>query len=89
MLLPGSSGGPVLDAAGQLLGINTNRLGEGFYLAIPADRTLRRRAPGYDAGDRDDGVRARHFLFAPPVACQNSSRYHGTPAGPRRDSAGL
>ena len=40
-LLPGSSGGPVLDAAGQLLGINTNRLGEGFYLAIPADEALR------------------------------------------------
>jgi serine protease Do len=40
-LLPGSSGGPVLNAAGQLLGINTNRLGEGFYLAIPADETLR------------------------------------------------
>src|SRR4029077_3294790 len=35
-LLPGSSGGPVLDGDGQLLGINTNRLGEGFYLAIPA-----------------------------------------------------
>ncbi len=43
-LLPGSSGGPVLDAGGQLLGINTNRLGEGFYLAIPADETLRGRA---------------------------------------------
>jgi serine protease Do len=42
-LLPGSSGGPVLNAAGQLLGINTNRLGEGFYLAIPADETLRGR----------------------------------------------
>src|SRR5208282_169056 len=40
-LLPGSSGGPVLDASGQLLGINTNRLGEGFYLAIPADEALR------------------------------------------------
>ena len=39
-LLPGSSGGPVLTAAGQLLGINTNRLGEGFYLAIPADQAL-------------------------------------------------
>jgi serine protease Do len=43
-LLPGSSGGPVLTAAGQLLGINTNRLGEGFYLAIPADEALRGRA---------------------------------------------
>jgi serine protease Do len=39
-LLPGSSGGPVLTAAGQLLGINTHRLGEGFYLAIPADEAL-------------------------------------------------
>jgi len=35
-LLPGSSGGPVVDRDGRLLGINTNRLGEGFYLAIPA-----------------------------------------------------
>jgi len=43
-LLPGSSGGPVLSAVGQLLGINTNRLGEGFYLAIPADQALQGRA---------------------------------------------
>ena len=42
-LLPGSSGGPLLDATGQLLGVNTNRLGEGFYLAIPADEALRNR----------------------------------------------
>ena len=53
-LLPGSSGGPVLDAQGQLLGINTNRLGEGFYLAIPADETLRRRV---DALARGESVR--------------------------------
>ena len=53
-LLPGSSGGPVLDAAGQLLGINTNRLGEGFYLAIPADEALRRRV---DALARGESVR--------------------------------
>jgi serine protease Do len=50
-LLPGSSGGPVLDAAGHLLGINTNRLGEGFYLAIPADEELRRRVGALARGE--------------------------------------
>ena len=50
-LLPGSSGGPVLDAAGQLLGINTNRLGEGFYLAIPADEALRGQADALARGE--------------------------------------
>src|SRR5215467_6875534 len=50
-LLPGSSGGPVLDAGGQLLGINTNRLGEGFYLAIPADGALRGRADALARGE--------------------------------------
>ena len=50
-LLPGSSGGPVLNAAGQLLGINTNRLGEGFYLAIPADEALRGRIDALARGD--------------------------------------
>jgi serine protease Do len=50
-LLPGSSGGPVLTAGGQLLGINTNRLGEGFYLAIPADETLRSRADTLARGE--------------------------------------
>ncbi len=50
-LLPGSSGGPVLDADGQLLGINTNRLGEGFYLATPADEALRGRADALARGE--------------------------------------
>src|SRR5579884_730537 len=36
----GSSGGPVVDTAGRLLGINTNRLGDGFYLALPAGSEL-------------------------------------------------
>jgi serine protease Do len=40
-LLPGSSGGPIVDESGGLLGINTNRLGEGFYLAIAAGAELR------------------------------------------------
>jgi S1-C subfamily serine protease len=50
-LLPGSSGGPVLTAGGRLLGINTNRLGEGFYLAIPATEALRGRADALGRGE--------------------------------------
>ena len=50
-LLPGSSGGPVLNASGQLLAINTSRLGEGFYLAIPADEALRGRADALARGE--------------------------------------
>jgi serine protease Do len=50
-LLPGSSGGPVVNGQGQLLGINTNRLGEGFYLAIPADDGLRRRTEALARGE--------------------------------------
>ena len=50
-LLPGSSGGPVLDADGQLLAINTSRLGEGFYLAVPADEALRGRADALARGE--------------------------------------
>jgi serine protease Do len=50
-LLPGSSGGPVLDAEGRLLGINTHRLGEGFYLAIPADEALRAQADALARGE--------------------------------------
>jgi serine protease Do len=50
-LLPGSSGGPVLDADGRLLAINTSRLGEGFYLAVPADEALRGRADALARGE--------------------------------------
>ena len=50
-LLPGSSGGPVLDTDGRLLAINTSRLGEGFYLAVPADEALRGRADALARGE--------------------------------------
>ncbi len=50
-LLPGSSGGPVVDASGALLGINTNRLGGGFYQAIAADASLRERVTALGRGE--------------------------------------
>jgi serine protease Do len=46
----GSSGSPVVDATGAVVGINTNRLGEGYYLAIPADAELRARLDTLAAG---------------------------------------
>ena len=46
----GSSGGPLVDAAGRLVGLNTNRLGEGFYAALPADDDLRRRVDALSRG---------------------------------------
>jgi S1-C subfamily serine protease len=47
----GSSGGPLVDADGQLVGINTHRLGDGFTLALPADADLRRRVDELARGE--------------------------------------
>jgi serine protease Do len=49
-LAAGSSGSALVDADGRLLGLNTNRLGNGFYLALPADDSLRRRIDGLATG---------------------------------------
>ncbi len=56
-LLPGSSGGPIVDSDGRLLGLNTNRLGEGFYLAIPADQALRDQMDALARGESKERVR--------------------------------
>ena len=50
-LAPGSSGGALLDASGKLVGINTNRIGEGFYLALPSDAALRDRIDALGRGE--------------------------------------
>jgi serine protease Do len=50
-LAPGSSGGPLVDGSGGLLALNTNRVGEGFYLARPADSALRERIDALGRGE--------------------------------------
>ncbi|MET0902606.1 MAG: trypsin-like peptidase domain-containing protein [Acidimicrobiales bacterium] len=50
-LARGSSGSPLVDASGRLLGINTARLADGFYLAIPADPDLRARVDALVRGE--------------------------------------
>jgi serine protease Do len=77
-LLPGSSGGPVLTAAGQLLAINTNRLGEGFYLAIPADETLRGRADTLTRGESAQSPRLG-VAIAPNFVARRLRRAVGLP----------
>lgn len=77
-LLPGSSGGPTVDADGNFLGINTNRLGEGFYLAIPADSDLRRQVEALSKGDSPARPRIGVAL-APSEVAKNLRRAVGLP----------
>ncbi|HEX8100371.1 MAG TPA: trypsin-like peptidase domain-containing protein [Actinomycetota bacterium] len=75
-LLPGSSGGPLVNEAGHLLGVNTNRLGEGFYLAIPADDALNEAISTLGKGE----VEARPRLgigVAPPWVARRLRRAVG------------
>ncbi|MGA8724259.1 MAG: S1C family serine protease [Acidimicrobiales bacterium] len=50
-LARGSSGSPVVDSKGRLVGVNTHRLGEGFYIAVSADAELRGRVDALVRGE--------------------------------------
>ncbi|MDQ4130197.1 MAG: S1C family serine protease [Actinomycetota bacterium] len=67
-LARGSSGGPLLNADGRLLGINTHRRGEGFYLAVPTTSELRRRVEGLTRGERPRRPRLGIAVAPPEVA---------------------
>ncbi len=74
----GSSGGPVVDAGGRLLGLNTNRVGDGFYLALPADAELRAKVERLSQGEAP----VRHRLgvaLAPAPAARQLRRAVGLP----------
>jgi serine protease Do len=47
----GSSGGPLVDLEGRLLGLNAVRRDGGFILALPADTALRRRVDELARGE--------------------------------------
>jgi serine protease Do len=74
----GSSGGPMVDADGRLLGLNTNRMGDGFYVAIPADAALRERV---DALGRGESVRPARLgvAVAPPRVARRLRAAVGLP----------
>lgn len=74
----GSSGGPVVDTEGRFLGLNTNRLGDGFYQALPADADLRARV---DALTRGESPSRRHLGvgLVPGRAARHLRRSVGLP----------
>jgi serine protease Do len=77
-LAPGSSGGPLLDIDGRLLGLNTNRIGEGFYLALPADAALRERVDALGRGQSVERPRLG-VAIAPSHVAQRLRRSVGLP----------
>ena len=64
----GSSGGPVVDAAGRLVGLNTHRPGDGLYLAIPANQSLADRVDALARGVAPTRRRLGVALVPPHVA---------------------
>ncbi|MEO6123842.1 MAG: S1C family serine protease [Ilumatobacteraceae bacterium] len=64
-LARGSSGGPVCNAAGHVVGINTHRAGDGFYLARATDAALQTRIAELLDG-RSPQRRTLGVAIAPP-----------------------
>jgi serine protease Do len=74
----GSSGGAIVDTNGALLGINTHRLGDGFYLAVPADKDLGDRIDALARGEEPHRRRLGVGL-APPTEARRLRRAVGLP----------
>jgi serine protease Do len=77
-LAPGSSGSPLLDTDGALVGVNTNRVGEGFYLALPADAALRARVDALASGSSPEPARLG-IAVAPAHVARRLRRSVGLP----------
>ena len=80
-LAPGSSGGPVVGEDGRLLGIDTNRLGDGFYLAVPATADLRARVESLARGETPSRLRLG-IAVAPPEVSRRLRASVGLPERP-------
>jgi serine protease Do len=74
----GSSGGPIFDREGRVVGINTHRSGDGFYLARVVDESLRARLAELLAG-RSPQRRMLGVALAPNDVARQMRRAVGLP----------
>ena len=74
----GSSGGPLIDRAGRLLGVNSIRTDGGLILAIPADGATRERVEKLSRGESPRRVRLG-VAIAPPRVARRLRRAVGLP----------
>ena len=77
-LVRGSSGGPIVDSAGRLVGLNAVRLDGGLILAVAADSDLRDRADALARGESPARVRLG-VAIAPPRVARRMQRAVGLP----------
>ncbi len=80
-LARGSSGSPLFDTDAKLVGINTHRIGEGFYLAIPADAQLRTRVEALARGESP----RRRYLGLSLLPARAARRLRAAVGLPERD----
>jgi serine protease Do len=74
----GSSGGPLIDVSGALLGVNSVRVDGGLILAVPADAALRERVQGLARGEAPRRLRLG-VAIAPPRVARRLRRAVGLP----------
>jgi serine protease Do len=74
----GSSGGPLLDRAGRLLGVNSIRTDGGLILAIPAENSIRERVEKLGRGEAPQRARLG-VAIAPPRVARRLRRAVGLP----------
>ena len=74
----GSSGGPLVDVEGRLLGLNALRLEGGLILAVPATAKVKERAEGLSRGEAPTAPRLG-VAIAPPRAARRMRRAVGLP----------
>jgi serine protease Do len=74
----GSSGGPLIDGSGRLLGVNAVRADGGLILAVPAGRAMRERVEKLGRGEAPKRARLG-VAIAPPRVARRLRRSVGLP----------